>query len=401
MKMPWQEVEKVELRRVFVERVKSGIAVAEACREFGVSRPTGYKWLRRYEAEGVEGLRDRSRCPRRVALTDPRLVAAVVAERSRRKWGARKIRKRLETLGEHPPSERTVNRILRREGLQEERRRPPEPPQRFERSRPNALWQMDHKSAVRGKWRSRAVPLLVVDDHSRYLFCLQSLPDKGLESTWPRLWEIFGEFGLPEAMLSDNDIIFAGRNGPSQLESRLLRLGIEVIHGRPYHPQTQGKVERLNGTLERELLRDGSFETALELQAGFDRFRREYNFERPHEALDLEVPASRYVPSPRRRPPALPPLCYGAGALLRKVEHSGRISFRGERIEVGGGIIGDWVEVREADFGYEVYYGAYRILGFVPGGARKAYRGYRRIPGGSRPLLPPAPATPPRGGARG
>lgn len=399
--MPWQEVDKVELRRVFVERVRLGVSLSEACREFRISRPTGYKWLQRYEAEGLEGLRDRSRRPKNVVLTDPRFVEAVVAQRSRHKWGARKIRKRLETLGEAPPSERTVNRILHRAGLQEERRRAPEPPQRFERSRANALWQMDHKSAVRGKWRSRAVPFIVLDDHSRYLLSLRSLPDKGLDSTWSWLWELFGEFGLPESMLSDNDIIFAGRNGPSRLESRLLRLGIEVIHGRPYHPQTQGKVERFNGTLERELLRDGSFETALELQSAFDSFRWEYNFERPHEALDLEVPASRYVPSTRRRPSSLPALVYVEGTVLRKVDGGGRIVFRGERIEVGGGIIGDWVEVREADFGYEVYYGPYRILGFVPGGERKAYRGYRRIPGGPGAALPPAPATPPRGAGRG
>jgi len=370
--------------------------MSEACREFGVSRPTGYKWLSRYRSEGIVGLQDRSRRPRRCSVTEPAMVAAIVAERTRRKWGARKIRKRLETLGEHPPSERTVNRVLKREGLQEGRQSKPEAPQRFERSRPNALWQMDHKSALRGKWRSRAVPFAALDDCSRYLLCLRSLTDKGLNSTWTWLWETFGEFGLPEAMLMDNDIIFAGRNGPSRLESRLLRLGIEVIHGRPYHPQTQGKVERFNGALERELLRDGSFETADDLQSAFDRFRCEYNFERPHEALELAVPASRYVPSPRPRPPVLPEVIYREGSLLRKVDPSGRISLKNERIEVGQGISGEWVELREVEFGFEVYYGECRILGFVPGGERKAHRCYRRIPSGG-PRGNPAPSTTPRG----
>lgn len=396
--MPWQEVDRVELRRIFIERVRSGgVNMSEACRDFGISRPTGYKWLRRYEQEGALGLNDRSRCPLRVASTSPKMVEAIISERSRRKWGARKIRKRLETLGNSPPSERTVNRVLKRAGLQSRRKSEQVPPRRFERSRPNALWQMDHKSAIRGKWRSRSVPFVVLDDHSRYLLCLRSLPDKGLESTWSWLWNIFSDVGLPDSILSDNDIVFAGRNGPSQVEARLMRLDIEVIHGRPYHPQTQGKVERFNGTLERELLRDGFFEDPSDLQDGFDQFRYEYNFERPHEALDLEVPASRYAPSNRVRPSALPEVEYKDGSLLRKVDPGGRISFRNERIEVGGGIIGERVELRACDFGFEVYYGDYRILGFVPGGARKPYRGYRRIPDGSCSGGDPAPATPPRG----
>ena len=180
-----------------------------------------------------------------------------------------------------------------------------------------------------------------------------------------------------------------------------MRLGIEVIHGRPYHPQTQGKVERFNGTLERELLRDGFFEDPSDLQEGFDQFRYEYNFERPHEALDLNVPASRYSPSNRRRPSTLPKVEYKQGVLLRKVDPGGRISFRNERIEVGGGISGEFVELREADFGFEIYYSEYRILGFVPGGDRKPYRGYRRIPDGRSPGGDSAPATPPRSLPRG
>jgi transposase InsO family protein len=400
--MPWKEVDKVELRRLFVERVRSGkVNMTHACIEFGISRPTGYKWLARFEREGVSGLHDRSRRPLRVAEVSPEMVEAIVGERRRRKWGARKIRKRLEVLGQAPPSERTINRVLKREGMQTSRGSAPEPPVRFERSRPNALLQMDHKSAIRGKWRSRSVPLVVLDDHSRYLLALRSLPDKSLGSTWPCLWGLFEEFGLPEAILTDNDMLFAGRNGPSRLEARLMRLGIEVIHGRPYHPQTQGKVERFNGTLQREFLRDGVFDDPDELQAGFDRFRYEYNFERPHEALELEVPASRYRPSQRPCPSSLPAADYPEGAVLRKVCPYGRISFRGERLEVGRGLGGDWVELRDSEVGFEVYYAGYRILGFVPGGARKAYRGYRRIPGGGRPGGNSAPATPPRSFPRG
>lgn len=394
--MPWQEVDKVELRRIFVERFKSGVvSMSAACKEFGISRPTGYKWLSRYNAEGDSGLLDRSRRPHNAVSTSSEMVNAIVCERKRRRWGARKIHKRFETLGLGPPSETTVNRILKREGLVVSHSKTTDPPQSFERRHPNTLWQMDHKSAIRGKWRSRCVPFVVLDDHSRYLLCLVSQADKGLSSTWGSLWDLFEEFGLPDSILSDNDIVFAGRNGPSRIESYLMRLGIDVLHGRPYHPQTQGKVERFNGTLEREFLRDSSFETPSELQSGFDVFRYEYNFERPHESLDLEVPASRYVPSLRPRPSSIPAVSYSSGSILRKVCNSGRISFQNERIDVGRGISGEWVEVREADFGYEVYYGDYRVLGFVPGEGRKSYRGYRKIPtGGSGGS--PAPSTTPR-----
>ena len=205
----------------------------------------------------------------------------------------------------------------------------------FERSRPNALWQLDHKRAVHGRWSRRSVPLVVEDDASRYLVGLRALPDKGLASTWEALWGMFGEFGLPESVLTDNDGVFHGRRGPSQFEARLMRLGISVLHGRPYHPQTQGKVERLNGTLELEVLRDGVFRSAADLQAGYDAFRERYNFERPHEALDLAVPASRYEPSRRVRPARVPPMEYAPGAVLRRVQKDGWISWRGWAISVG------------------------------------------------------------------
>jgi hypothetical protein len=192
---------------------------------------------------------------------------------------------------------------------------------------------------------------------------LRALPDKGLVSTWSALWDILGEHGLPESVLSDNDRIFHGDNGPSRFESRLMRLGIEVLHGRFYHPQTQGKVERFNGTLELEVLRDGCFESGEELQTGFDRFRDTYNFERPHESIEMDVPGVRYRPSSRPRPSQLPEMEYEEGAVLRSVQKDGWISWKGYCIEVGMGLHGERVEVREVDYGVEVLYGPYRILG--------------------------------------
>lgn len=380
--MPWREAQKVELRRMFVQAVESeSVNISQACREFSISRVTGYKWLGRYRREGVEGLFDRSRRPHRVRYaTDPAVKELLVADRrAHPRWGARKLCERLEMKSVPPPPERTANRILGREGLIEARRAPEEEPKRFQRTDPNALWQMDHKSAIHGRWFRRAVPFVVLDDCTRYLLGLRSLPDKGLDSTWLALWDILGEFGLPNAILSDNEYTFHGPAGPSHLEVRLLRLDIDILHGRPYHPQTQGKAERLNGTLQRELLNDSTFASAQEIQPSFDHFRYEYNFERPHEAIGMRVPGALYRPSPRRRPEKLPEMEYPPGAVLRSVQKDGWISWKGRRISVGVGLCGQRVEVRQADCGLEVYFGRHRLLGVSENDPRTPARRPRKV----------------------
>lgn len=393
--MPWNEVTTVESRRLFIGACEeAGFGLAELCRQFGISRKTGYKWLDRHRIEGDRGLCDRSRRPHHIVRTTPADVeeALVAMREAHPQWGARKLRCVLARGGMTPPPERTANRILQRHGLVENRRSP-EAVMRFERSRPNALWQMDHKRAIHGAWARRAVPLVVEDDCSRYLVGLRSLPDKGLDSTWSSLWAIFGEFGLPEAILDDNDSVFHGPSGPSQLEARLMRLGILPMHGRAYHPQTQGKVERLQGTLEREVLRDGHFTSQEDLQSGFDRFRQVYNFERPHEALGMDVPASRYRPSARRRPKQVPPMEYPSGATLRAAQKDGWISWKGWRVEVGTGLCGERVEVRERADGIEVYYGPYRLLGATLTGRRPTHAEVAAIRTGE-PSLRAAPFAP-------
>lgn len=375
--MPWHEVTKVESRRLFVHGCRTGRwSLSEGCRRFGISRPTGYKWLRRFEDSGDEGLEDRSRRPRTVSYaTAPAAEKALVALRQQYPcWGARKLCKLLERRGINPPPERTASRILKRHGLVVRQEPEAEPLRRFERGRPNALWQIDHKQAVYGRWSCRAVPLVILDDATRYLLDLRSLPDKGVTSTWAALWAVFGEVGLPESVLSDNDSVFHGRRGPSQIEMRLMRLGIDVLHGRTYHPQTQGKVERLNGTVQLEVLRDGRFGSPEELQDGYDAFRRRYNFVRPHEALEMDVPANRYEPSPRPRPPGLPKMVYPPGVTLRRVQKNGWISWRGYTIAVREGLYGERVELREADQGIELYYGRYRIKGWQPDSHSKRRR---------------------------
>jgi transposase InsO family protein len=351
---------------MFVSALESGKwNFKQACLRFDISRKTGYKWIKRFRLEGDMGLCDRSRRPHTVRYaTDPKVKDLLLSERDTHPvWGARKLCKLLERRGIMPPPERTANRILEREGLTLKRGECAQEPERFQRSRPNDLWQADHKRAVLGKWGTRAFPLVVLDDCTRYCLGIKSLPNVRFGPTWDALWHMFGEFGLPRSILTDNARIFRAFSGPSRFEVYLMRLGIKVLHGRPYHPQTQGKVERLNGTLELELLKDGCFSSPGELQAGFDRFRHTYNFERPHEALSMEVPGSLYCPSERERPDELPQMPHRSGVELRKVQKDGWITYKGQIIETGIGLCGERVEVRETDYGVEVYYGPYRVKG--------------------------------------
>ena len=376
--MPWRVSSVSEQRLLLVKRIQSGDPVAEVCRAMGVSRVCAYKWLERYVQEREPGLRDRSRRPHHSPNATPAaVVAALESERKQYPyWGAPKIHRRVSDRSSGVPSERTVGRIIKRLGLISPRTVPADPPQRFSRPEPNQLWQIDYKGPVRGVWGSQSVPLVVLDDASRYLLGLWSLRNKTLALTWARLWDLFGAFGLPDALLSDNDSTFGGRAGPSQLEVRLMRLGIDVLHGRAYHPQTQGKVERLNGTLERELMGHYEFGDAEELQADLDRFRQRYNFDRPHEALGLEVPARAYRPSRRVRPDSLPELEYARGAVLRRVDVNGRISWQGEEIYLGDGLIKERVEVRESEEATEIFYGAYLVLKRDRAGRIKRLRSY-------------------------
>jgi hypothetical protein len=232
-------------------------------------------------------------------------------------------------------------------------------PQFFERSQPHELWQCDFKGPVEVE-RQRVHPFTVLDDHSRYLLALEVCADVTMKSAWEVLWVTFGEYGLPESLLCDNAFAATGHLGLptiSWFESRLIRLGIRSIHGRAYHPQTQGKVERLHGTLQREVWpfvdRSDKARFARELA----RWRREvYNPVRPHEALAGRPPLSRFALSPRLRPRTLPAVSYPSGSVLRRVASGGDISWGGYRILVGAGITGETVRVEDSAEEVKVYF---------------------------------------------
>ena len=363
--MPWKESTSMSLRTEFIHLAQLENAnLSQLCRRFGISRKTGYKWLKRYRAEGESGLVDRSRRPH----TSPRrssveVEAAVISVRQNHPaWGGRKIKAFLERQQQpQVPSASTITAILRRnEQIDAQEARKHRPFQRFEREQPNELWQMDFKGYFSLEEGGYCHPLSVLDDHSRFLVGLQACPNETRATVQEQLTGIFRCYGLPERMLMDN-----GSPWGDDRESRhtiltawLIRLGIAISHGRPYHPQTQGKEERLHRTLQAELLSQHTLKNLSHCQLHFDHWRDSYNFERPHEALDLQPPASRYQASPRPFPEVLSPILYEPEDLVRKVDASGKIYFGGHCFRVGKAFRHNPVAVRPAqvDGDYDIYF---------------------------------------------
>lgn len=337
--MPWKECSKVDERGEFASLATvEGAKIAPLCERFGISRKTGHKWLRRFGSR--ESLEDRSRRPQRSPKrTATEMEQAVLAVRDRHPaWGGRKIAIRLQDTGHQGvPAASTITEILRRRGrLNEAEARKHRPYQRFERARPNDLWQMDFKGHFGLRDGTRCHALTVLDDHSRYALGVRACGNERHETVQTELVGLFRRYGLPLTMLMDNGPPWGTgdwHNPYSALGVWLLRLGVQVTHGRPYHPQTQGKDERFHRTLSDELLSRAEFEDLLMMQLGFDQFRFSYNHERPHEALGLMVPAKRYLISPRTYPERLPPIEYPESMAVRGVSY-GWLSYKGREYRI-------------------------------------------------------------------
>ena len=351
--VPFAERQVSDLRAEFVALASQpGTNRRALCQRFAISAPTGYKWLRRYAAEGPAGLQDRSRRPHRSpAQTAPATEQAVLALRAQHPtWGPRKLRVLLARQGVQPlPAASTITAILRRHDQLDPAQGAGQPRawQRFEHPYPNALWQMDFK----GGWPcgpGRCHPLTILDDHSRYALGLAAGPNQRTATVRGHLVTAFQRYGLPDRLLVDNGSPWG--NHPAHpytpLTVWLRRLGIAVSHSRPYHPQTLGKDERFHGTLERDFGRQPPRPDLAAWQASFDAWRHEYNQVRPHEALALAVPASRYRVSPRPYPAELPPRPYGPDDQRRRVDDGGRVSFQGRRLRVPKGLRGELVAFR-------------------------------------------------------
>jgi transposase InsO family protein len=368
--MPWKETTTMSLRTDFIHLAElEGANISRLCQRFGIRRKTGYKWLKRYWEGGESALADRSRRPHHSPRRSPEATEAAVADVRRKHpaWGGRKIKAYLERKGHSQlPSPSTITQILRRnQQIDPKEAAKHRPFQRFEREQPNQLWQMDFKGYFALEAGGYCHPLTVLDDHSRFLLALRACPNETHQTVREQLREIFRCYGLPECMLMDNGSPW-GDDADSPytiLTAWLMRLDVQVSHGRPYHPQTQGKDERLHRTLQEELLCQVTLANLTDCQWYFDQWRQAYNYERPHEALDLQPPCSRYQLSPRPFPDVLPPILYDTGDIIRKVDASGKISFHNRSFRVGKAFRYNPVALRptQTDGVYEVFYCSQKV----------------------------------------
>jgi transposase InsO family protein len=370
--MPWKDVTIVDLRAEFVRLAQNEkVNIRRLCKRFGVSHKTGYKWLARFRAAGDSGLVDQSRRPSSSPNRTPGGVEDVIL-RMRDKhptWGGRKlhaclVRRRKRGI----PSPSTITAILRRHGRIDPDCTGTRPFIRFERDRPNELWQMDFKGHF-ATASGRCHPLTVLDDHSRYCVGLQACADERRQTVQSQLTAIFRRFGMPQQILCDNGPPWGTAGAETnwtELTVWLLKLGVGVKHGRARHPQTQGKDERFHRTLNVEVIQGQVWTDVAACQRRFDPWRQVYNYERPHESLGMDVPASRYRVSERAFPELLREWDYDTTDRVRKVSCDGTISYKGTELKIGKPFRGERVAVRptSTDGVFEIFFGVHEIAEF-------------------------------------
>ena len=332
-------------------------------RRFGITRRTGYKWLKRYQVGGIEGLIDENKRPKHCSnKTADEIENYVIQIRKNDHWGSKKIFKVIcnqKITGTYPydhvPCKNTITSILRRNGLiDEESSEKARHWERFEYDRPNDLWQMDFKGYFIMEDKNQCHPLTILDDHSRYNIGLFACKNETSITVKEKLIIVFRKYGLPDRILTDNGSPWGtgyqmtqdDTRAFSQLEKWMIALNINVTHGRPYHPQTQGKDERFHRTLNSELLIHERFYNIDHTQKGFDSWREKYNCLRPHESIGLNTPSSRYKPSNRSYPEKIKSPEYDISDYKRKVDDKGIISFKGRQYKVGKAFTGEIIALR-------------------------------------------------------
>lgn len=329
--MPWKEIGVVESRMEAVIRHVEGERISALSREYGVSRQTIHKWIRRFDEEGACGLFDRSRRPKRSPnRISGEIERRIIELRLEYGWGGRNLRDLLAKEG-ISVSAATVDRVIARNGLIREKEKQRPATRRFQREAPNQLWQMDFK----GEYRlpgGTCWPLSIVDDHSRYAIGLFGLKSTSSSQVSKRLISCFEEYGLPDAMLMDHGPPWYATSHPSGLSRiavMLRKQGIRPVLSGVGHPQTQGKVERFHRTLARHLRWQGIPQEFDSLCGALDRFREIYNEVRPHSALNRRTPAQCYHPSSRRYNPSPPKWIYPPGAMVKKLTPRGTLHWDG------------------------------------------------------------------------
>ena len=367
--MGWKKITIMSQRIEFVTlALQHSTSISELCRRFGISRKTGYKLLKRYMKEGYQGLSDRSRRPRSSPnATDSEVEQLILELRDKHPaWGGRKLKRRLEDMGHSEiPSPSTITSILRRSArISPEESKKHKAWQRFEAERPNDLWQMDFKGDFPTR-DGRCYPLTILDDHSRYALCIGACENYRRESVGRHLREVFRIYGMPYSIIMDNGSPWDGdkRRKYSTFTVWLIRLGIRVIHSRPSHPQTLGKDERFHRTMSAEVIMECKGKSIDECQRLFDRWRLTYNTERPHESLDMKVPAKCYQASERSFPERLGEIEYGPGDIIRKVQDGGIVHYRNREFRVSRAFKGQRVAIRETnkDGRFNVYFCSQKI----------------------------------------
>lgn len=338
--MAWKETQKMDQRIEFAMRAVSAESFSELCREYGISRKTGYKWRERFVSNGVAGMEEESRRPpRHAAELGEEVVCRIVRFKAAHPhWGARKIRELYRRKhGGELPSESSFKRVLERAGLTSKRRRQSQEQSgrleaAVEVAAPNDLWTVDFKGWWHGGEGRRVEPLTVRDAQSRFLLELYMVEDAKTETVGARFEKLFEAHGLPGAIRSDNGSPFACSHsllGLTRLSAWWLALGIDLVRGRPGCPQDNGGHERMHLDVYRELEKG----RAISEQAAFDMWRQEFNSERPHEALGMATPAEVYCPSPRTYRGTPESIDYG-GMETRRVPRSGMIGYRGHSIRI-------------------------------------------------------------------
>lgn len=351
--MAWYERTVEEMREEFARRVLAQErSKAALCREYGISRPTGDKWLERFQTG--DSMSDRSRAPKTVpGRTAPEMEAVIVAlRREHPAIGATKLRKMLENEGYTDlPCARTFNNILHRHGLIErEASQAATPHQRFEKSVPNEMWQADFKGHFAMKNGYRCHPLNILDDHSRFNLCVEALRGETFEDVKPVVERLFREYGIPFSFLCDNGNPWGTSQslGYTRFEVWLMELGILTLHGRIRHPQTQGKEERFNGSLTKECLKYHEILDLRHAQQVFDEYRSFYNEVRPHFSLNLDVPEKHYHASSRSMPEQIEEWEYGPEYKLCKVRETGYFNYKGQGYFLSEAFAGKHIAVRES-----------------------------------------------------
>ncbi|HWA47648.1 MAG TPA: IS481 family transposase [Dongiaceae bacterium] len=372
--MPWKASSVMEERLRFVARLLEGEEMSYLCREFGISRKTGYKIFERYQEHGLEALTDRSRRPVRYANQLPGPIESLIVNLKRDKphWGARKLRELVirRLAGDvRVPAISTIHAVLDRHGLvkrmNKRRNRASGTPLSAGQA-PNDLWCADYKGEFQLGNKAYCYPLTVTDHASRYLLLCEALESTREELAFTAFERLFQERGLPAAIRSDNGVPFASANALfnlSKLSVWWLRLGIEIERIKPGKPQQNGRHERMHLTLKKEATRPPGA-NSLQQQARFDDFVEEFNTERPHQAIDMKCPAEIYLPSPRLYQ-GLPELTYPFHDRDVLVTACGRLCLHRKKINISTVLAGQKLGIKEVDEGIWLVSFMHYDLGFI------------------------------------